>query len=133
MTVQILVDSSVWIDYFTGRATPEADHLDSLIGRSPLLVADVVIEEVLHGLRDETHRRQAWDALTKFWLIEVRGVNLAWRSAVNYQTLRARNLPVRPAECRLATFCISEGFSLLHSSPGYEPFEKHLGLTVARP
>ena len=131
--MQILVDSSVWLGYFTGRITPETDHLDSLIGRSPLLVADVVIEEVLHGLRDKTHRRQAWEALTKFWLIEVRGVSLAWKSALSYHTLRAQGLDVRPAECRLATFCISEGFALLHASPGYQPFEKHLGLTVARP
>ena len=91
------------------------------------------MEEVLLGLLDETHRRLAWEALTKFWLIEVRGMNLAWRSAVNYQTLRARNIEARPAECRLATFCISEGFALLHSSPDYAPFEKFLGLTVARP
>ncbi|HEX9940411.1 MAG TPA: PIN domain-containing protein [Thermoanaerobaculia bacterium] len=131
--MQILVDSSVWIDYFTGRATPETGSLDSLIGRSALAVADVVVEEVLHGLRDEVHRRQAWDALVKFWLIEVRGFDLALKSAVNYQTLRARGISVRPAECRLATFCIEEGFALLHSWPGYEPFERYLGLTVAPP
>ena len=47
--------------------------------------------------------------------------------------LRARGIPVRTAECRLATFCLDQGFALLHSSPGYEPFEKYLGLTVARP
>jgi hypothetical protein len=40
---------------------------------------------------------------------------------------------VRTAECRLATFCLDQGFALLHASPGYEPFEKYLGLTVARP
>jgi predicted nucleic acid-binding protein len=133
LTVQILVDASVWIDYFTGKDSPEADYLDSLLGVSPLVVADVTMEEVFYGLLDETHRRQAWEALTKLWLIDVRGINLAWKSAVNYQTLRARNIDVRPAECRLATFCISEGFALLHSAPGYAPFERHLGLTVARP
>jgi predicted nucleic acid-binding protein len=131
--MQTLVDASVWIDYFTGKASPETDHLDSLIGRSPLLVADVTMEEVLYGLLDETHRRQAWAALTKFWLIEVRGIDLARRSAVHYQTLRARGIEVRPAKCRLATLCIAEDFRLLHSSPGYAPFERFLGLTVARP
>jgi len=131
--VQILVDSSVWIDYFTGAATPETDYLDSLIGDFPLVVADVVMERVLSGLRDEAQRRQAWDALTSFWLVEVRGVHLAWWSAVNYQKLRARRIKVRREECRLATFCITEGFALLHCSRGYKPFEKHLGLTVARP
>jgi predicted nucleic acid-binding protein len=131
--VQILVDSSVWIDYFTGKATPEADFLDSLLGQAALLVADVVMAEVLHGFQDEMHRRQAWDALVKFWLVEVRGFDLARQASVRYHTLRARGIPVRMAECRLASYCIDQGFALLHSSPGYEPFERFMGLTVARP
>jgi len=95
--VQVLVDSSVWIAYFTGKATPEADHL--------------------HGL---------------FWHVELSGFDLAEKTAVNYHTLQSRNLPVRTAQRRLATFCIDQGYALLHASEGYEPFERHLGLTVAR-
>jgi predicted nucleic acid-binding protein len=130
--VQVLVDSSVWLDYFTGRPTPEADHLHALLGRSPLLVADVVLMEVLLALPDELHRRQAKEALARFWQIEVSGPDLAEKTAVSYHTLRARGLSVNPAECRLATFCIDQGFALLCSSAGYEPFEKHLGLRVVR-
>jgi predicted nucleic acid-binding protein len=128
--VQVLVDTSVWLDYFTGRPSPEADHLHALLGRSPLLVADVVLMEVLLALPDELHRRQAKEALAKFWHIEVSGHDLAEKTAVSYHTLRARGLPVNPAECRLATFCIDQGFALLHSSAGYEPFERHMGLRV---
>ncbi len=131
--MQVLVDSSVWIDYFTGAATPEADHLDSLLGRSPLVVADMVLTEVLHGLPDELHRQQAREALGRFWRVEMAGFDLAEKSAVHYHTLRARGIPVRTAECRIATFCLDQGFELLHSSAGYEPFERYLGLTVARP
>jgi predicted nucleic acid-binding protein len=130
--VQVLVDSSVWIDYFTGVVTRETDHLHALIGRSPLVVADGVLLEVLHGLPDELHRRQAGEALGRFWRVEMGSFDLAEKSAVNYHTLRARGIPVRTAECRLATFCLDQGFALLHNSPGYEPFEKYLGLTVAR-
>lgn len=130
--MQVLVDASVWLDYFTGRPSPEADHLHTLIGSFPLLVGDVVLMEVLLALPDELHRRQAREALAKFWLIEVAGFDLAEKAAVNFHTLRARGLAVNPAECRLATFCIDQGFALLHSSAGYEPFERHLGLRVAR-
>jgi predicted nucleic acid-binding protein len=130
--VQVLVDSSVWIEYFTGKASPQADYLDSLIGRSALVVADVVLMEVLHGLPDEVHRKQAQEALLKFWLVEAGGFDIAAQSAVNYHTLKARGVPVRTAECRLATFCIARGFALLHSAPGFEAFEKYLGLQVAR-
>jgi predicted nucleic acid-binding protein len=130
--VQALVDTSVWLDYFTGRPSPEADHLHALLGRSPLLVADVVLLEVLLALPDELHRRQAKEALAKFWHIEVSGPDLAEKTAVNYHTLRTRGISVNPAECRLATFCIDQRFALLCSSAGYEPFEKHLGLRVVR-
>jgi predicted nucleic acid-binding protein len=130
--MQVLVDASAWLDYFGGKTSPETDYLDFLLGRSPLLVADVVLTEVLHGLQDEAHRLQAREALGKLWLLEVGGFGLTEKAAVNYHTLRARGIPVNTAECRLATFCLEEGFALLHSSPGYEPFERHLGLTVAR-
>jgi hypothetical protein len=130
--VQVLVDSSVWIAYFTGVASPEADHLDTLLGRSPLLVADQTMTEVLHGLPDELHRRQAKEALGLFWRVELSGFDLAEKAAVNYHTLHARGLLVRTAQCRLATFCIDQGYALLHASEGYEAFERHLGLTVAR-
>ena len=130
--MQIVVDSSVWIDYFIGAASPQADYLDSLLGKHALVVPDVTLAEVLYGLPDELHRRQAQEALLRFWLIETGGFDLAVKSAVNYHTLHTRGIPVRTGECRLATFCIDQGFALLHSSPGYEPFEKYLGLTVAR-
>jgi len=130
--VQILVDASVWLDYFTGRATPEADRLDTLLGRSALLVADVVLAEVLQALPDELHRKQAREALTKFWQIEIAGFDLAEKTAVNYHTLRARGIKVDAAQCRIATFCIDQGFALLHSSAGYEAFERYLGLRAAQ-
>jgi predicted nucleic acid-binding protein len=91
-----------------------------------------VLNEVLHALPDELHRKQAREALGRFWMIEIGGFDLAGKTAVNYHTLRARGIPVTTAECRIATFCIDRGFALLHSSAGYEPFEKHLGLIVAR-
>ena len=55
--MQILVDSSVWIEYVTGAPSSEADYLYRLLGQQPLVVADVVMAEVLHGLPDEVHRR----------------------------------------------------------------------------
>jgi predicted nucleic acid-binding protein len=130
--VQILVDASVWLAYFQGAATPETDHLDTLLGRAALVVADVVLAEVLHALPDELHRRRARAALAQFWRVEVTGFPLAEKAAVNYHTLRARGIEAGANECRLATFCLEEGFALLHASGAYDPFEQHLGLRVAR-
>lgn len=129
--VQVVVDTTVWLAYFTGAQTPEADHLDALLGRSPLVLGDLILAEVLHALPDELHRRQAEAALLKLWLVEMGGFEVARRSAVHYHTLKARGIAVRAAECLIATFCIQERFALLHASPAYEPFEK-LGLTTVR-
>lgn len=128
--MQTLVDASVWIDYFTGVASPETDALDGMLGTSPIVVSDLTVAEVLHGLPDERHRRLAEEALLKFWLVEIGGLPLARQSSVNFHTLRARGIPVRTTECLIATFCIEKGFALLHSSPAFKPFER-LGLRVA--
>lgn len=130
--MQVVVDAPVWIGYFTGAATPEIDHLDSLLGQAPIVVPDVVLAEVLQAIPDEAHRRQAEAALLKFWLTEVGGLALHRKSVVNYHTLTVRGLQVWPGECLLATFCIENQLALLSSSQGYEPFERHLGLVVAR-
>jgi predicted nucleic acid-binding protein len=129
--VQAVVDTSVWLAYFRGVSSPETDLLDSLIGRAPLAVGDLVLAEVLHALPDELHRKQAEEALLKFWQVEMGGAELAVRSAVHSHTLRGRGYEVRPAECRIATFCIERGFALLHASEVFEPFEK-VGLQVLR-
>jgi hypothetical protein len=59
----ILVDSSVWIDYFRGAATAECDLLDRLLGSERLLTGDLILVEVLQGFRSEIAFRRALDLL----------------------------------------------------------------------
>ncbi len=39
----ILVDSSVWIDYFNGHDSPEAECLDGILGVSPVAIGDLIL------------------------------------------------------------------------------------------
>ncbi|HVG07671.1 MAG TPA: PIN domain-containing protein [Thermoanaerobaculia bacterium] len=126
--MQVLVDAPVWIDYFTGVSTPETDLLDGLIGTAALVVADLTIAEVLYGLPDERNRRLAEDALRKFWLVRVGGVELSVKSAVSYHTLRARGVETDPLTCLIATYCLENGLALLAREETAEPFVRHLGL-----
>lgn len=126
--MQVLVDSSVWIDYFTGVASPETDALDAMIGRSPLVVGDLILAEVLGGLPDERHRESAREALAKFWWVEMGGFDTAVKAAMNLHTLRARGIEARPVDCMIATFCIENAYELLASGPTFEPFARHLEL-----
>lgn len=129
----IVIDSSVWINYFNGRATAETDLLNRLLGTEDLLIGDLILAEVLQGFRSDldSHR-----ALRHFAALEFRpiaGREIAIAAARNFRTLRAKGVTVRKTiDAIIATFCIVEGHELLHCDRDFDPFERHLGLRVVR-
>lgn len=125
----VLVDSSVWIDYFRGVHTRQTERLDSLLGAEALAVGDLIVTEVLQGFRDERAFDQARDALEEFTLVEIAGYDIALQAAKNHRALKTRGISVRKTiDTLIATKCIEDGFSLLHSDRDFEPFVEHLGL-----
>ncbi len=128
----ILVDSSVWIDYFRGDTTPQAEMLDALLGNELLVVGDLVLAEVLQGFQSERDFNQAKQLLTSFEVIEIVGRDIAIQAARNFRTLREHGITVRKTvDTLIATRCIHDGLILLHSDKDFEPFVAHLGLRVA--
>jgi len=128
----ILVDSSVWIDYFRGDATPQAEMLDALLGNELLAVGDLILAEVLQGFQAERDFNQAKQLLMSFELVEIVGRDVAIQAARNFRTLREHGVTVRKTiDTLIATRCISSGLILLHSDRDFEPFVTHLGLRVA--
>lgn len=128
-----IVDSSVWIDYFNGRATPQTDLLDAALGQWPIGLGDVILCEVLQGFRDQRDFDTALQALLQFAVYTIGGTEIALRSAKNYRFLCRRGITVRKTvDCLIATFVIESGFFLLHSDRDFDPFETHLGLDVVR-
>lgn len=127
----ILVDSSVWIDYFSGRQTPESELLDRLLETDRLLTGDLILAEVLQGFPRESDFRSALDLLTRLEVASLAGREIAVAAARNYRTLRAKGVTVRKTiDGLIATFCISNRHSLLHSDRDFDGFERHLGLQV---
>lgn len=128
----ILVDSSVWIDYFRSAATPQVALLDSLFGRSPLAVGDLIAAEVLQGVRDEREFKLVKRTLEAFEHIDLVGYELAIKASENYRALRAMGISIRKtADTLIATRCIEDGLTLLHADKDFVPFSRHLGLRVA--
>ena len=125
----ILVDSSVWIDYLRGTATPQTDTLDALLGSTPIAIGDLIMTEVLQGCpsaREFTAVRKMLDTLT---FVTLGGPDIAVLAAKNFRTLRARGVTVRKTiDTVIATRCIFDGLELLHSDRDFDPFETHLGL-----
>ena len=127
----ILVDSSVWIDYFNGAATPQADKLDSLLGREPLAIGDLILTEVLQGFTDDRDFVKARRLLTSLTIVQIGGPEIAIVAAQNFRYLRKRGVTVRKTiDTLIATRCIESGYDLLHSDRDFEPFVQHLGLRI---
>jgi predicted nucleic acid-binding protein len=130
----ILVDSSVWIDYFRGDSTPQVDMLDALLGNEPLAMGDLILAEVLQGFQSEREFNQAKQLLLSFEMVEIVGKDIAIQAARNFRTLRGHGITVRKTvDTLIATRCIHGGLILLHSDRDFDPFVTHLGLRVAYP
>ena len=125
----ILVDSSVWIDYFNGTATPQTDRLDALLGVEPLAIGDLIVVEVLQGFVDDKDFEQAKALLSSLVQVDIGGHDVAVQAGRHYRTLRALGVTVRKTiDTVIATRCILNGYALLHSDRDFEPFVAHLGL-----
>ena len=130
----VLVDSSVWVDYFNGRATRETDFLDSLLGTEPVAIGDLILAEVLQGFRSDADHEAAREMLTALTIYDLLGARLAIKTADNYRTLRKRGITVRKtADAIIATFCMERRIPLLYSDRNFDPFVKRLGLKSALP
>ncbi len=131
----ILVDSSVWIDFFNGRETPEVERLSDLLSdaASPIGVPDLVLFEVLRGFRHDRDFQAARRALGALPVVEIGGEALALRAADHYRALRARGISVHsPIDVLLAAFCIEHDHALLHNDRDFDALESLHGLKVWR-
>ncbi len=128
----ILVDSSVWIDYFRGAATPQTEKLNTLLGQELLAIGDLILTEVLQGFAEDREFQTARAMLMQFMIVELGGVEIAIQAARNFRTLRSRGVTVRKTiDTIIATRCIESGYELLHSDRDFDAFAEHLGLRVA--
>ena len=125
----ILVDSSVWIDYFRGTVTPQTEKLDGLRGEQPLAIGDLMLTEVLQGFDGDREFNGARKLLSSLLVVELGGQEIAVQAAKNFRALRRRGVTVRKTiDTVIATRCIEDGYDLLHADRDFDPFAKHLGL-----
>lgn len=129
----VLVDTSVWVDYFNGVASPEANLLDRLLGTGRLLIGDLILAEVLQGFALDSDLRRARRLLLDLPYVDLVGRDMALAAAAHFRALRARGITVRKTiDVLIGTYCILVGHELLHSDRDFDALERHLGLRVAR-
>ncbi len=125
----IIVDSSVWVDYFNGKISRQTDSLDRLLGQEDIVVGDLILTEVLQGFRDDAQFGEAKRLFDGFRIVSMVGKDLAIEAVKNYRTLRKRGSTVRKTiDMMIATYCIHNRIPLLYSDRDFDPIVAHLGL-----
>jgi hypothetical protein len=127
----ILVDSSVWIDYFNGRITWQTNLLDNLLSDIPIIIGDLILAETLQGFRSDNDYESAKSYLSDLPFRQMGGYQVAVQSARNYRILRKRGVTVRKTiDVIISTYCIMEGLPLLHDDRDFDPMASHLSLKI---
>ena len=128
----ILVDSSVWIDYFRGKRSSEVDRLHALFGEEALIGGDIILAEVLQGFRSQADFDASLRLFATLLTVDLVGREVAIEAARNFRRLRAKGVTVRKTiDTLIATWCILNDVPLLYSDRDFDPFVEHLGLRSA--
>ncbi len=128
----IMVDSSVWIDYFNGVENEQTNFLNANLGIRPFASGDLILVEVLQGFKTERSVEKATNLFSELFYFDMLGKEIALQAADNYRLLRSQGLTIRKTiDIMIATFCIVNDFQLLHNDRDFEMAEKYLGLKRA--
>jgi predicted nucleic acid-binding protein len=125
----IVVDSSVWIDFLNGRNAPHVRHLRAVLGAEEIIVGDLMLCEVLQGLRSERAAREVESLMRRFEIVSMAGDAIAVLAARNFRSLRSRGITIRRTiDLLIGTWCIENRRPLLHNDGDFHPMARHLGL-----
>jgi len=128
----ILVDSSVWIDFFNGTRNTETDKLNEILGLEEVVIGDLILAEVLQGFKNDTDYKAAKNVLTSLEVHDLLGKELAIKSANNFRKLRKKGITIRKtADVIIATYCIENKIPLLFTDKDFLPFVDNLRLKSA--
>ena len=128
----ILVDSSVWIDFFNGKVCAETDKLNEILGLEEIVIGDLILAEVLQGFRSDTDYKTAKNVLTSLTVHDLLGMDMAIKSANNFRKLRKKGITIRKtADVIIATYCIENKIPLLFTDKDFVPFVDNLRLKSA--
>lgn len=126
----ILVDTSVWIDYFNGKMNIHTDKLDKLLSSEQVIMCDIILVEILQGFRKDLDYNKAKEVLDFLNCYSISNKKIAIQSAENFRYLRKKGITIRKTiDMLIGTFCIENKIPLLHNDNDFYPLEQ-LGLQV---
>lgn len=120
----VMVDSTVWIDYFKGIQAPHTERLDQALATDLVLVGDLILAEVLQGFRSDRDFSEAKAVLSGLQQVEIVGFPVALASAHLYRQMRQKGVTIRKTiDMLIATYCIFNKIPLLHCDRDFEHIE----------
>jgi len=127
----ILVDTTVWIDFFAARSLPQVVALESLIERrEDICICGIILTEVLQGIRKESEFQKTKDLFNNLIFLPMY-YPVFLRSADIFRKLRRKGITVRKSlDCMIASVAIENNALLLHNDKDFQPIEKHCSLEV---
>lgn len=129
----IVADTSAWIDYVRGIDAPHTNALDYELLHNRLITGDIIIAEFLQGFREEKDYLDAKKIMDSLEYHDFVGREIAVQASMNFRLLRKRGITIRKTiDMIIATFCIENGYQLIHNDRDFDPMEEHLGLLIRR-
>ncbi len=129
----VVVDTSVWIDYVNGSITPQTNLLDIELENNRIITGDLIIVEFLQGFIDDTQYYKAKELMESLEYFDFVGKDIAIKAAENFRKLRKSGITIRKTiDVLIATFCIENGFELIHDDRDFDQMEEILGLRIRR-
>ncbi|MBI2193440.1 MAG: PIN domain nuclease [Planctomycetes bacterium] len=130
----ILVDTSVWIDFFRGAHSRERQTLRRLIEDDvDLSITEIILTEILQGIQGDADFEKVRDYLLEFPIYEPKGVETYLKAAVIHRSCRKRGKTIRrTVDCIIAAICIQNDLLLFHKDSDFDLIEAYAGLRVLR-
>ncbi|MFH5833934.1 PIN domain nuclease [Halalkalibaculum sp. DA3122] len=127
----ILVDTSVWIDYFNGVENKQTESLDRILSEQSVLLGDIILTEILQGFDSDKEFRLAKQALDPLDCIHLGGKSLAIKAASNFRFLRSKGVTIRKTvDMLIGSWCIDHEVELLHNDKDFDQIATQLPLQI---
>lgn len=132
---KLVVDSSIWIDFFNKRTSTKIEHLKDLLLRirwsSPVIILPVIMQEVLQGIEENKDYITIEENLRGFDYLHYEPYKFSIKAADLYRSLRQKGITIRkPNDCLIAAICIDNNIPLLHNDKDFDNIAKHTSLKI---
>ncbi len=127
--MMVLVDTTVWIDFFSANLDPHVEALEKLIAeREDICLCGVILTEILQGIRDDAEFKKTKNLIANLVFLPM-PYSVYLNSAEIYRTLRRKGITIRKSvDCMIAAVAIEHDIHLLHNDKDFIPIEKQFGL-----